>query len=111
MDQTADRCPERLKRKHGKQRSEPYTKLLAAAPRCTAAGDGAHERAIVIRTVHDLDGNEHPIADKDGVHNVVNALRWHDNRAPNICRSRAGMRIGRGRPDHSVLSLGICPAP
>jgi len=32
MGETADRRPEWLKRKHGKQRSEPYTDLLASAP-------------------------------------------------------------------------------
>jgi hypothetical protein len=34
MDQTADRRPEWLKRKHGRQRSDPYAELLAGAPRC-----------------------------------------------------------------------------
>jgi hypothetical protein len=74
MDQAADRRPEWLRRKHGKQRSEPYAALLAAAPRCMAAGDGGHQRAIVIRTVTGLDGSEHPIADEDEARNVVNAL-------------------------------------
>jgi hypothetical protein len=74
MDQPADRRPEWLRRKHGKQRSEPYAELLAGAPRCTAAEDGDHQRSVVIRTVHDLDGNEHPIADEDEARNVVNAL-------------------------------------
>jgi hypothetical protein len=69
-----DRRPEWLRRKHGKQRSEPYAELLAAAPRCAAAGDGDHQRSVVIRTVHDLDGNEHPIADEDEARNVANAL-------------------------------------
>jgi hypothetical protein len=29
---------------------------------------------VVIRTLHDLDGDEHPIADEDEAINVVNAL-------------------------------------
>jgi len=74
MDKTTDRRPEWLRRKHGQQRSEPYTGLLASAPRCTAGGDSGHQQAIVIRTVHDLDGHEHPIADEDEARNVINAL-------------------------------------
>lgn len=74
MTETGDRRPEWLRRKHGKQRSEPYLDLLANAARCTAAGDSGHQHAIVIRTVHDLDGNEHPITDEDEARNVVNAL-------------------------------------
>jgi hypothetical protein len=82
VNSSTDRRPEWLVRKHGKQRSEPYAELLTQAQRCTAVGDTGHQRSIVITTVHDLDGNELPIADENEARNVRNALYRSRPRGP-----------------------------
>jgi hypothetical protein len=82
-----------MKRKHSQQRDTPFADLLAGTPRCSAAGEHGHERAVVIVATP----GGAPITTEDDAAEVVRALYRS--------RPRQGSRYLLSIPKPEILEL------